>query len=93
GFGLNYIRYNFITNDKELNNRVEQSGEAYSASLVFGWDIRPSEVEWFILRTNLRYQPRGNMSSENKNYFSNDLEFNFIQMVVYPERMKYYFGK
>jgi hypothetical protein len=56
--------------------------------LVFGWDIRLSEVESFILRTNLRYTPDLGYKVNGKKYTVKQLEFNFIQLVIYPERIK-----
>ena len=55
--------------------------------LAFGWDIRPTRIQSWILRTNLRWYPNLNLELENgeKVNFSN-LEFNFIQLVVYPGR-------
>lgn len=59
--------------------------------LSFGWDIRPDRLQSWILRTNLRWYPNLNvvMPDGQKNHM-NQLEFNFIQLVLYPERM---FGK
>jgi hypothetical protein len=56
--------------------------------LTFGWDIRPNRIQSWILRTNLRWyqnlfleiEPNSKMSFDN-------LEFNFIQLIIYPKRM------
>ncbi len=55
--------------------------------ITFGWDIRPNNLQGFILRTNLRYTPIGKIGSERGVSF-NTLEFNFIQLVIYPGRLK-----
>ncbi|MEL6653124.1 MAG: hypothetical protein AAFQ87_20160, partial [Bacteroidota bacterium] len=57
--------------------------------LTFGWDIRPNRLQWFILRTNLRYSPFLTLdtpSGERLNF--SQLEFNFITFVWYPGRGK-----
>jgi hypothetical protein len=56
--------------------------------LVFGWDIRPNRLQWFVLRTNLRYFPRLRVDTPDglQARFDN-IEFNFIQFVFYPGRL------
>lgn len=52
--------------------------------IITGWDIRPSGVEWFLLRTNVRYTPNATLimpNSGNAIRFQ-DLEVNFIQLVI-----------
>jgi hypothetical protein len=56
--------------------------------LVAGWDIRPSKVEWLILRTNLRYSPDLHLNINSERLSLNQLEINFIQVVFYPQRLK-----
>lgn len=72
-------RQRIITNHKE---------ESWAYGLVFGWDIRLSETDFFILRTNLRYNPKVDLKQNGLTYTSNVIEFNFIQLVFYPERWK-----
>lgn len=55
--------------------------------ITFGWDIRPNHLQGFILRTNLRYTPTRNIGPEGGVSFR-QLEFNFIQLVLYPGRIK-----
>lgn len=56
--------------------------------LTFGWDIRPNRLQWFTLRTNLRYFPNLKFDMGNNQTINfNNVEFNFIQMVVYPGRI------
>ena len=59
--------------------------------ITFGWDIRPNRIQSWLLRTNLRWYPNLylNVDANAKISFDN-LEFNFIQLIVYPNRM---FGK
>lgn len=82
--------YEFL-NFKEVSTGQDQfnlkkNNLAYGLS--FGWDIRPNRLQGFILRTNLRYFPQLNLEvpQKGKINFSN-LEFNFIQLVIYPGRM------
>ena len=57
--------------------------------LVFGWDIRPSERgDWWVLRTNLRIPPMLELDHDDHAWSLQHLEFNFIQLVVYPQRWK-----
>lgn len=65
---------------------VEDRKFAYG--LTFGWDIRPNRIQSWILRTNLRYYPNLFLEIEpNKKVSFDNLEFNFIQMIIYPNRM------
>jgi len=54
--------------------------------LSFGWDIRPTDLQWFILRTNLRYTPYSMDVGGGEMLPLHQLEFNFIQLVIYPGR-------
>lgn len=58
--------------------------QRWAGGITFGWDIRPDDLQPFLLRTNLRYTP---MRSFNQVSMS-QLEFNFIQLVIYPGRGK-----
>ena len=59
-----------------------------SFGLTFGWDIRPNRLTSWILRTNLRWYPSLNLAVDTSNAISfNNLEFNFIQLIIYPGRM------
>lgn len=77
----------------ELTETVDGE-EVYSATsrqwapgITFGWDIRPNDLQGFILRTNLRYTPTRRIGAEGGVSFA-QLEFNFIQLVLYPGRLK-----
>ena len=59
--------------------------------VVFGWDIRPSEKgDFWVLRTNLRIPPMLQLDHgrDNHKLSLQHMEFNFIQLVVYPQRWK-----
>ncbi len=56
--------------------------------LLFGWDIKLTHMEWWHLRTNLRYFPFLNVEvDDGKKLSLNNLEFNFIQAIIYPNRI------
>lgn len=72
------------TNDKELYTATSAQ---WAPGITFGWDIRPNQLQGFILRTNLRYTPTGPIGGAVGVSFE-QLEFNFIQLVLYPGRLK-----
>jgi hypothetical protein len=56
--------------------------------LTFGWDIRPNRIQTWLLRTNLRWFPNLNLEIEEGRSVGFDaIEFNFIQLIIYPNRM------
>ena len=67
-----------VTNQRELH---------YTPGLVFGWDIRPVRYESILLRTNLRYSPFLKTRVNGQTISFQQLEFNFIQAVIYPQRL------
>ena len=59
-----------------------------SPGIIFGWDIVPSPLDTWALRTNLRYYPFLRITDlEGKKSRVDQLEFNFIQFVLYPSRL------
>ena len=63
------------------------SGDKIAFGLSFGWDIRPDRLQGFILRTNLRYFPNLFLEHPNGKRLDFDaIEFNFIQLVIFPDR-------
>lgn len=75
---------------RELDNDVlvtNQHERRYSPGLVFGWDIRPVRFESILLRTNLRYSPFLKTRVNGQTLSFQQLEFNFIQAVIYPQRL------
>ena len=71
------------------NDLVPVTEQIWSPNIVFGWDIRPSvKGDWWILRTNLRYYPTLQLSLAEGALSQQHLEFNFIQLVVYPQRLQ-----
>lgn len=86
GPNVGYENINLIEEDNgiETINRTENKA---SFGISFGWDIRPNRLQSFILRTNLRYTPIQIHPTDDATIIANQLEFNFIQMVIYPSRM------
>ncbi len=65
----------------------DESQGSFQAGVTFGWDIRPTHLDWFFLRTNLRYFPAFDFKLDTESIIPLDqIEFNFIQMVVYLNR-------
>ena len=59
------------------------------AGVTFGWDIVPGKTsEALILRTNLRWYPLSKFEIDGKKFNFSQLEYNLIQVVFYPNRLK-----
>ena len=56
-------------------------------SLPFGWDIRSNPASAWLLRTNLRWVPRAGVDLPGTRVDLGGLEFDFMQLVVFPERI------
>lgn len=55
--------------------------------VTFGWDIRPNRLQTLVLRTNLRYTPGLRVPvTGGRSVAFDQLEFNFIQFVIFPNR-------
>lgn len=80
---VEYLSYNEINAQQHSGKHETQ----FRPGITFGWDIRPNRIQSWYLRTNLRYFPFLNIETEDKKYiYLNQLELNFIQLVVFPER-------
>ena len=72
----------------EGQNTFDVNEKKLGYGLTFGWDIRPNRIQSWILRTNLRWYPNLFLEVEPNSKVSFDnLEFNFIQLIIYPNRM------
>ena len=77
----------FATRDASNNNQWDEYSQIKPAfGIICGWDIKPTKAESWLLRTNLRYSPVS-MTVDNKKVAYDYIEFNFIQLVLFPERM------
>jgi len=85
--GLAASLENLQVNETNASETFEKGVTTGSPGITFGWDIRPNRIQSWYLRTNLRYFPFLNMTMQDGLQISyNQLEFNFIQLVVFPER-------
>lgn len=82
GVGTDYGNLSLSTNGEKAISETEWLN---SYAIVFGWDIRPSRVDTWYLRTNLRYIYQN--SGTEINLGEEHLEVNFIQLVIYPGRI------
>lgn len=82
--GLETVRFNEMTAGGQATGVQET---AWRFGVVAGWDIRPTGREWWVLRTNIRYTPRAGVSTEQGRMAFDHIEVDFIQLVVYPQRL------
>jgi hypothetical protein len=84
------VTYEFLffeERDEGLST-ISISDQKPAFGIVFGWDIRPNRLQAFLLRTNLRYFPELELEVNENEYVSFDnIEFNFIELIIYPGRM------
>lgn len=87
GPALSYENLSFRESfEGSLVHDLSENKIAYG--LTFGWDIRPDRIQSFILRTNLRWFPAlGLEVGEQEEISFRNLEFNFIQLILYPNRI------
>ena len=83
GISVNGLRYE----QSEAEATSSWSETVVTPELVFGWDIRPTKADWFILRTNLRWSPLLELEKAGVLTSFRAVEFNFIQLVIYPQRI------
>lgn len=87
GPAISFEKLSFIE-DFEGNRTQDKQKEKFGYGLTFGWDIRPNRIQTWILRTNLRWFPNLSLEAEpGSNISFDNLEFNFIQLIIYPSRM------
>ena len=88
--GLTLSKENLTFNNRDLregNTWKTYTEEKPALGVIFGWDIRPTRSDWWILRTNLRYTPVS-LQAEGKEVSFDYLEFNVIQFTMFPERLE-----
>lgn len=74
--------------DSDGNNVKTFEAKKLALGVIFGWDIRISRSETWLLRTNLRYTPNLHLQAEGKKVMFDQMEFNFIQFVWFLGRNK-----
>ena len=88
GVGLGFENISVVESDRGTSLPTSTYNKL-SPNITFGWDIRPSvKGDWWILRTNLRYFPFLSIERQSRKLSLQHLEFNFIQFVFYPQRLK-----
>lgn len=86
GLGVGHAWLDFA--ETVPSERLALSARRVVASVPFGWDIRIRPSGWWLLRTNLRWVPRAEIDvAAGVPYDLGGLEFDFIQLVVFPERL------
>jgi hypothetical protein len=56
--------------------------------IIAGWDIRPTQVDWWVVRTNIRYFPLLQIEVQPHLHIDfQQIEVNFLQFVLYPNRI------
>lgn len=86
GLSASYECLQADENYKQIESHFSNQG--LHPGITIGWDIRPNRIQAIYLRTNLRYFPNLNVNMPNAKHMAFDqLEFNFIQLVVFPNRL------
>lgn len=84
---ISYENLSFKENFEDQST-IDVADKKMGYGLTFGWDIRPNRIQSWLLRTNLRWYPNLFLKVEPNTKVSFDnLEFNFIQLIIYPNRM------
>lgn len=83
-----FVGGNLSQESLEVSGDARGRADLWSYGVTAGWDIRPDRLQAFTLRTMLRYAPRISVpTTEGRPVHFDQLEINFIQLVVYPGRM------
>ncbi|MBX2875711.1 MAG: hypothetical protein KTR30_26570 [Saprospiraceae bacterium] len=87
--GLNLAYDHIRYQEKGEQSSKSQVFRAWEPGITIGWDIVPGKTdEAFILRTNLRWYPFSALQIDGQDFAFDQLEYNLIQAVFYPARMK-----
>ena len=87
GPNVSYENLN-VTEQDGSKTPVVGTFKGVKAGITLGWDIRPDDLQGWLLRTNLRWQPNLGVSMpDGKKVRLDQLEFNFIKLELYPERL------
>ncbi|MDN4166981.1 hypothetical protein QWY31_15830 [Cytophagales bacterium LB-30] len=87
GLSLSAERWATGLFERDIQQDETVRSSIFSPGIIFGWDIQPSSVDSWVLRTNLRYYPNQKINDiQGKSSRVDQFEFNFIQFVFYPNR-------
>lgn len=88
GINLAYDKIKYQEDIDGIQRTIKFAGK-FEPGITAGWDIVPGKTnEALILRTNLRWYPRSQFEVDGKKFNFSQLEYNLIQLVFYPERLK-----
>jgi uncharacterized membrane protein len=81
------LSYEWLGFQENFNQESFFSNSGLFPGITFGWDIRPNDLQNWYLRTNLRWFPTLYVQGEGaRKHRVPLLEFNFIQLVIFPGR-------
>ncbi len=87
--GINLSYESLTYNENNNGAKSSYAFQGFKPGIVFGWDILPDRLQYFTLRTNLRYFPNLDINlKDGKKVSLDQLEFNFIEFIYYPSRKK-----
>lgn len=70
------------------NTAINNIHSFWTPGIILGWDVRPTRVDWWGVRTNIRYFPLLQLPvSANSEIDFQQIEVNFLQLVIYPSRL------
>jgi hypothetical protein len=82
------LSYEWLGVQENFNLESAYSNSGLFPGITFGWDIRPNDLQSWYLRTNLRWFPTLHVQGEGaRKHRVPLLEFNFIQLVIFPGRI------
>lgn len=83
------ISYDNLILNENMSGQTESTNIwRLNPGICFGWDIRPNRLQAFYLRTALRYFPGIKLKNKSGSIFRFDMiEFNFIQLLIFPSRL------
>ena len=84
GYGYNTMELKEWDNGAKVSNHYD---EKFASTFFIGWDIRPTRVEWMLIRSHIRWTPWLSTEVNGRELKFNDLEINFLEYVLYPTRL------
>ncbi|MFN3403090.1 MAG: hypothetical protein ACK40G_03275 [Cytophagaceae bacterium] len=88
-FGLT-ANAEFLSAEHRIKNETKFKSERrlIRPGFIAGWDIRPTKIDWWVMRTNIRFNPFLQIEAPEQSSINlNQLELTFLQLVVYPNRL------
>jgi hypothetical protein len=87
--GINIAIDNISYSESGRSSQFSLSTSRVTPGVTAGWDILPGKTaQPFVLRTNLRWFPFESIQVKGKSFSLNQIEYNVIQAVFYPSRLK-----